>query len=472
MAALCNKDTKKTKKWREKALYRSHENKLLRMEIKRLQTSRLCWKAKFTLLKSTTKKKFVARHSYPLELMWLAIIMHSCYNVSLRSTAKTIQKVAVLSGIKMKEISANTVRNWSLRLGLYYLTQPISAGRYALIADESIAIGRERLLAIIAIKIDDQSRIAPLEMSDIRVLHLQSKSSWGGEEIAEIIKTKTTENGMKVSYMISDKGTNLIKCCRLNGLERVDDCTHLVANCTKKLYKNDQILNDFVKNMNKTRAKWSLSTNVLYIPPALREKGRFHQILIIHEWAENILKQWTDLPISVTQELTYVWDNQSLIEELKAIHQLIDVFFSIFKSTGVNENSEKIWKEKYDANYAKIIESETTQHLKIKQYLNSMNQFVAQIRSRFPHNEQVICCSDIIESIFGKYKNKNGLEMITDDALKIATYEHDISQTDVQQALIHKNMAALLDWKSKNTTVSLLALKRRATLKNASKIAA
>ena len=444
--------------WRLKAKSRSQESKLLRMQIKRLKTSRAAWRQKCQTAIGLRTLKKVPGHPFPLELMWLGAVMHICCNVSLRATAQVLQKVAALYGQHIKAASASTIRNWTLRLGLYYLTDRIAPGRYALIADESISMGRERLLVL---RVDEQSRIAPLEMSDARVLHIQSKASWGGADISAIIQQKTAGLGVELDYALSDRGTNLNKAFRLSGLQKVDDCTHLIANCTKKQYQNDQTLNDFVKKMNATRARWSLSTHLLHIPPALRKKARFHQVLVVHKWAEAILRDWDKLPPPVKKELEYVPQNRALVAELKQVHELAEKFFGIFKSKGVSEYTEQLWAKICKADYADILKDDSDKNRKLKQYLTTIDQYIAQTRSRFPEVGQLICCSDIIKSMFGKYKNKGGVDMITDDALKIAAYTRSVTIQDVQAALAEIHIKSIKDWKQKNTTVSMLALKRK-----------
>lgn len=472
MAARRNKDKNRAEKWRAKAKAKSYENKLLRMQLKRVESSRAKWRQKFQAAKREARWKKVPGHPFPLGLMWLGAVMHICCNVSLRATAQVLQKVALLYGQQIKVASASTIRNWSLRLGLYYLTERVAPGRYALIADESISMGRERLLVILLVRVDEQSRIAPLEMSDARVLHVQSKASWGGADISAIIQQKTAGLGVELAYAVADKGTNLNKSFRLSGIPKVDDCTHLVANCTKKQYQNDQTLNGFVKKMNETRARWSLSTHLLHMPPALRKKARFHQVLVVHKWAEAILRDWDKLPPPVKEELEYVPQNRALVAELKQVHELAEKFFAIFKPKGLSEYTEQLWAKTCKADYADILKSDPGENLKLKQFLTTIDQYIAQTRSRFPHAGQLICCSDIIESMFGKYKNKGGVDMITDDALKIAAYPRPVTIEDVQAALAEIHIKSIKEWKQKNTTVSMLALKRKMAQKKASKMAA
>ena len=68
-----------------------------------------------------------------------------------------------------------------------------------------------------------------------------------------------------------------------------------------------------------------------------------------------------------------------------------------------------------------------------------------------------MCCSDIIESTFGKYKNK-GVKIIIDDVLKIAAYSKKSSLGEVARAMQEIKIEDTLEWKQNNTTISKLAL--------------
>jgi hypothetical protein len=81
--------------------------------------------------------------------------------------------------------------------------------------------------------------------------------------------------------------------------------------------------------------------------------------------------------------------------------------------------------------------------------------------------EQVICCSDVIESLFGKYKNKGGAKLMTDDILTIAAYSKDITQALIKEAFQAVKMKDEIQWKNDFTIPSMLALGRKLWVKPA-----
>lgn len=462
MAAPISKVRQKENKWKSKSQKYSKENKLLRMELKRVRRSRLYWRDSYKSLKLLQKDAPVKGHPYSLAFMTLGIVLHISYNISLRATANALYSVGLMYGHAVKKVSATTIRNWSLRLGLYYLSQKIDAGRYVLIADESISMGQEKLLVMLLVKIDnaDRHRIAPLEMSEVSVLHIEAKSSWKGVDISTIIKEKmVTNQGLEIAYALSDKGTNLRNAFKLSALIWVNDCTHLVANCTQELYQKDEALNALIKAMNGSRAKWALSHLAVYTPPALRKKARFHQIFAIYKWADMILKKWAMLPQAAKDELIYLKEHQKIIQTMKQIHDLVEDFSALVKGKGVHCHTEKLWLLTYEKRCKEWAKKKEFIDPKIEKYHQTIVDYIIQTKKLLPDESQILCCSDIIESMFGKYKNKGMASIITEDALKMAAYPHQIQKQDVERAMVETKNKAVKKWKQENTTVSLMAQK-------------
>lgn len=211
--------------------------------------------------------------------------------------------------------------------------------------------------------------------------------------------------------------------------------------------------------MNGTRAKWALSHLAVYSPPALRKKARFHQISAIYKWALPILGRWDQLPPAAKDEMVYLQKNRGLIQAMRQIHCLIEDFSALIKGKGINCCTESQWENKYAQRCKQWEKEQLTVDTRVKEYHQKIVDYIAQTKSTLPDETQILCCSDVIESIFGKYKNKGRCPMITDDALKIAAYPQNIQKQDVLMAMETRPTKEIEVWKSKNTTVSLLAQK-------------
>ena len=145
--------------------------------------------------------------------------MHIGFNLSLRGISQTLCKLGQLFELSISYISPSTIRNWCLKMGLYCLSQPIEEGPYALILDESVEIGKEKLLLLLGVPLEKSSFLHPLSIQDVRVLTLKVQHSWKAEEVAQLIEQTRTEHPITFSYAISDKGSTLRKALKICNLK-------------------------------------------------------------------------------------------------------------------------------------------------------------------------------------------------------------------------------------------------------------
>jgi hypothetical protein len=53
----------------------------------------------------------------------------------------------------------------------------------------------------------------------------------------------------------------------------------------------------------------------------------------------------------------------------------------------------------------------------------------------------------LVESIFGKYKNKNGVSTITEDALTIAAYTEELDMAVIKKAFREIKIKEIINWR-------------------------
>mgnify|MGYP000045828204 CR=1 FL=1 len=442
------KGNKTVSKWKDKAKARSKEIKFLKQSLRRSRQSSALWRERYVELKKCNEATPLALHYYGVEIIGLAVLMRIYFNASLRSISATLKCVSEWRGYRYKGLCASTIRSWSLRVGLYCLRKPIAAGSYVLILDESVGLYKEKILVIMAVPIDESCSISPLQLRDVQVWAVQSKSSWKGPEIAEIIKQKQGEEGVNIAYALSDGGGNLLHGIRLCELKQVMDCTHALANCSKRLFIKDVPFNAFIKEMNALRAKWVLSKFSPYLPPALRAKSRFHQLFTVSKWANQILFIWDEIPQEALSSLQFVMQSRSLIATMTKLHQLIEQFANIFKPAGIQSESLCSWQNICQQCKIESAQKKEMYDYRINQFLDVMNQYLRDQQLAVPHAQQILCCSDVIESAFGKYKNKGGSKAVSDDILQIAAYPIALTKKEAIAALTSVSSEDLKLWKS------------------------
>ncbi|MCB0560689.1 MAG: hypothetical protein KDD09_17155, partial [Phaeodactylibacter sp.] len=83
-----------------------------------------------------------------------------------------------------------------------------------------------------------------------------------------------------------------------------------------------------------------------------------------------------------------------------------------------------------------------------------------QNRQLLPGRQKIICCSDIIESYFGKYKMQAG-QNITQQCLRILNYGKVQDESEIKAAMEQVKIVDLNRWSEENLPLSTKAQRRR-----------
>lgn len=98
----------------------------------------------------------------------------------------------------------------------------------------------------------------------------------------------------------------------------------------------------------------------------------------------------------------------------------------------------------------------------LKHYImNYLDEHTKEIKHQ---DETILCCSDIIESAFGRYKNelaKNPMSGITDLALIIPALTAKLTEDSIIQDIDSCTVKEIKLWREKNLCSSMLAKKRK-----------
>jgi len=93
--------------------------------------------------------------------------------------------------------------------------------------------------------------------------------------------------------------------------------------------------------------------------------------------------------------------------------------------------------------------------------LNYLDEHTREIKHQ---TETILCCSDIIESAFGRYKNelsKNPMSGITDLVLIIPALTAKLTEASITEAIDSCTVKDIALWKKENLCNSMLAKKNK-----------
>lgn len=430
--------------WKVKCFSKTREKKYMQNHIRRINHRVMELENELSACKKKLSPDRIPNHTYPSQMVALAVFIVVVGNGSLRCAAKTVEFFALLMGWDYGAPSHVTIRNWVLRCGLHEMDGgEDKSGDYVGMMDESIEIGGEKLLLLLGIKLrEDRSHCAPLQMSDVEVLGMEVQQSWNGDDVSDFVERRQKHHRkINFRYFITDGGTTLLSALRKLGLSSVRDCTHIMMNLAKKLFSEDGELSELCAKVGGLRQRFCFSDIGHLLPPTLRDKDRFLRIFTLVDWYQRIMSHWDKLPLEVQQKLDFLMDYEVLMQRMEQVRNLISITSKTLKSTGISLEAIEIW-EKRISEYTKGIKLTLT----AKSFIVSVRQYLKDHISLMEQNGRLLCCTDIIESTFGHYKNKGGMKVISADVLKIALYGKEINTEFVKKALTNTSQVNIDEW--------------------------
>lgn len=452
---------------KESAKERTVERRRLKDQIRYQNETIAHLRAEVAQLKAITDPMAVFNCHYPAQMMVLAVFI-VLHGGSLRCAAATVGFFSKeLMGWKYQAPSKKTISNWVERCGLYALklSQDLK-GQYIGVSDLTIQMGKEQLCLLLGVRLEVANKLdRPLTTADIAVLGMEVRSSWTGTDIAEFIKRSLAMRpGVELVYMVCDQGTNLLAALRQLAIPVVSDCGHVMMNLVKKLFDKDLGLSKLSAEIGLLRQKLNLTDYAFLLPPTLRDKDRFLRTFTLVDWIDRIDSYWPNLSTEVRAKLSF-YRNRWLNLRLRQVHHLLVLTAKILKYSGLSESTYHQWSQEV-ATWKLSQPQLTTQ---AREFIDGIETYFNAYADRYVKGNQLLCCSDIIESIFGRYKNKGGMKAISADVLSIALYNQDLSTSFVQTAMKSVTGPMLDKWRSENVCNNRFGVRRRMEkeLKNA-----
>jgi len=470
-----NEYNNKVSLWREKAKKRSKEISVQKKRVKELLWSRDNWKRKYKSLKAEhaalekrlkkiertavpaeCRKVKPKNHSYSVQLILLCIWLRQGGNCSLRGCVSILKIMSLMFGLELSFPSPSSIQNWEKKLGYSRLDQMGSSDQeWVLILDESISVGQQKLLLILGVELSKYSFGGSLRFEDMQVLYLGIGKSWKGEGISKELE-QLKSKGFSISYAVSDGGTNLGKGLRISKLIQVKDCTHALGNLLKKQYSTNESFIAFSKQCGIFKRQVMLGKDAFMMPPTQRVKGRFLNLEPLSNWAYKMLLliKKKDSMLNAEQKEKLAWLNtyQTLIIQIYEQCKTMNRLFKILKNEGLSQQSAQQCRSVLRNSKATIFFKKG-----VRQYLKTN---LALMKSKQP----IICCSDIIESYFGKYKNqlaKTSAQLITDSCLCIPNFNHSFDEAEIKMAMEKVKIVDLKNWRLNNLPSDVFQQKRK-----------
>lgn len=361
------------------------------------------------------------------------------------------------------------IQLWILRFGLYKLKQPPEKRNdWVYVMDHSIEFGKKKCLLVLGIPLErfheNQGRI---QHKDMEVLGIYIEDTADAASVVKAIEEISKKTGIPVQ-ILSDHGSNIKKGIedfieKMKGshtIRQTYDVTHKAGLILKKHLKEDERWQMFVNHACKTKRSL-VHTSLAFIAPSRpKDKARWLNLETYIDWAENILRMSTQIINKSDKEkykekLAWVKEFKKDITQWSTLLQMLQILKTEVKSNGFRAETK--------ANFEKEISMLKLESRKLKEVKQDIIQYIEEecknLNGTYPG------CSDIIESVFGKYKSfsaKSPMKEIGKAVLTIPAFTSNVDFKEVKEAMETVSTKDVQEWIHENLGESLFSKRKKA----------
>ena len=187
------------------------------------------------------------------------------------------------------KFSNTTIGYWTQELGLSVYKESCSLfkdKRYALIVDESMMIGSEKLLLTLAMPAINAG--SAITEKDITIVDISIAKSWNGTSIKNVLEKVADKIGHKPEYVISDNGFTVCKAVRDAGYAHHSDISHTLGMFLERVYKKEADFQELSNNVQLARFKYNMQDVAYVQPPSQRSIARFMNMSKWIDWISRM----------------------------------------------------------------------------------------------------------------------------------------------------------------------------------------
>jgi hypothetical protein len=308
---------------------------------------------------------------------------------------------------------ANTARMWLLRLGLYELTRPRrKAEDWVWILDHTVQLGPHKALAIVGVRLGRWKQ-RPLRHGDVTVLDITPMLRSTGEIVESRLAAVAEKTGVPRA-IVCDGGTDLRRGIAdfqktRPGIACLYDVKHKMALLLQRQLERDSRWVRFVGHVNQSRSRLALTNLACLIPPNLKAKARYMNLGPLTRWGRNVLAFLEEARVIPGQ----VVHRPTLEDKLGWLRDYREALYHWSVLLAIAETVENyVRHEGYHATAAEQLRTRLA-GLAINASAMTMTEdaltFVAEQSSQARPGERLIGSSEVLESLFGKYKQMQGI---------------------------------------------------------------
>jgi hypothetical protein len=328
------------------------------------------------------------------------------------------------------------------------------------IVDFTIELGKQKALVVLGVSqehfLEVVSEHRGLSHGDVEILGLEIMNSTKGELIEQQLDKISKKVGIPLQ-IVADNGGDLARGINLYQQKHPElvyphDVTHAMALLLKKQLDSDDRYQSFVKECNICRQKLQQTELSFLALPTQRSQCRYFNVERLTEWASKLLSSSPETLMTLIPESDVITVENRLIEkfewltgyklELIKWNQMVLLTRSIethLKRAGISHQSPSHFEKE------RVVFSD----LAVENLQQQIFDYLSIQSNKLRNADIFLATSDIIESLFGKYKQFSSrcpMKEMGQTILTICLSTMDLTTELIKDALEAINFADVEDW--------------------------
>jgi hypothetical protein len=410
----------------------------------------------------------VRQHQYSVAQVLVGISLVVSAATSLRGAGRAVAVIQECMGWVPESPSWSSIRLWLLRVGYYKLTRAKEqAEDWVWIVDHVVQMGQEKCLLIVGIRLSAVPAAGGyLTQTDVEPIAICPVTQSNGEIVYQQLEEARKQTGVP-REILSDQGSDLHKGIRQFCQAHPETCSvydikHKVAAVLKRELGAERAWQEFSTRATQTIPRVQQTALAALAPPRQRRKARYMNVGELVAWGGRVLP-YLDADGSPPQG----WDRQRVEQavgwvrqyrqELEQWRQLVEVGMVVeqfVKTQGLATGGALQLQQRL----AGVGTLPRTQHLGAE-----LLEFVTEEGAKAKAGERLVGSSEVIESIFGKWKRLEGEHPrsgLTGLVLALAAIVSPTTADVIREALESIPTKTVLTWCRGKLGKTLQAMRR------------
>ena len=410
-------------------------------------------------------------HHYSVETIQIAVQQLVRCGNSYRGVEKTFE---LYKELLAEAPSFSSIRKWLVRLGLYELNREKERrDDWIFIVDLTVELGTEKGLVVLGVSQQLLKQVIfpsrrGLQHQDVQILAVEILRSTQGEVIEQKL-TKITQKFGRPKQIIADRGSDIQRGIKLYKQNYPDviytyDVTHAMALLLKHELRNCEKYQFFMQQCNQCRKQLQQTELSFLAPPSQRSQCRYFNVEKLLNWAENLLNSPLDIlanlvPIEpnilnskLKDKFAWLASYQDEFRHWKQMVQMTRTVETYIKRSGLNQEILSL-----------IQQHLTVEAISLKGFSQKILEYLRQETSLIQPGQTLLMTSDVLESLFGKYKqflSRSPQKQIGQTFLSVCLLTMNLTTLVVKEALEAVRFLDVEDWSAQAFGKSMLSKRK------------